>query len=50
MVDFGPHLGVYREPGVEFVARFGEEAEGEFALEHEDADSGGGGEGEEFEC
>ena len=50
MVDFGPHLGVYREPRVEFVAGFGKETEGELALEHEDAYSGGGGEGEEFEC
>ena len=50
MVDLGPHLCIHREPGVEFVAWFGEETQREFTLEHEDADPWGRGEGEELEC
>lgn len=41
MIDFRPHLGVDRQSAVELIAWFGKEAHCEFALEHEDTDSGG---------
>ena len=50
MVDFRPHLCIDGEAAVEAVAGSGEQAHGEFALEHEDADAGRGREGEELEC
>lgn len=49
MRDASPHLHVDGEARVEFVAGLGEEAHGEFLLEHEDAGTGRIGEGEEFE-
>jgi hypothetical protein len=42
-------LYVDGETRVEFLAGLGEEAHGEFALEHEDAGAWGVGEGEQFE-
>lgn len=50
MVDLGPHLRIDGQTAVEFVAGFGKEAHGEFALKHEDADTRGRGQGEKFEC
>ena len=47
--DLGPELGVDGEATVERVAGTGGEAEGEFALEHEDRRARGVGHGEEFE-
>lgn len=41
MIDLRPHLGIDRESAVELIAWFGKEAHCEFALEHEDTDSGG---------
>ena len=49
MCDFGPELRVYGETAVKRVTWARSEAEGEFALEHENAAAGWVGEGEEFE-
>lgn len=49
MCTFCPHLCVDAEAAVECVPRAGNEAQSEFALEHEHAGAWGGGEGEELE-
>lgn len=48
MRAFRPHLCVDREPTVKRVTWAGDKPHGEFALEHEDACSGGGRKREEL--
>lgn len=49
MGNLGPELSVDRQPAVEGVSWASSEAEGEFALEHEDGCARRIGHGEEFE-